>query len=79
VEVDACLLRRGSVVRVKALQELGVYGTFLGNGQQENEVGVEDGVVFNQLAVHLLRTKATGVDEGGVATGFSCLDSPFLV
>jgi len=28
---------------------------------------------------YLLRTKKLGVNEGGVATGYSVLDSPFLV
>lgn len=34
---------------------------------------------YNTPAGHLLRTKASGVDEGGVAAGFAVLDSPLLV
>ena len=33
----------------------------------------------NKQQGYLLRTKKLGVDEGGVATGYSVLDSPFLV
>jgi glutathione synthase len=69
-EVDAVLVRTGQTVESKALQELGVYGTFLGNGEE---------IIFSEQAGHLLRTKSVGVDEGGVATGYSCLDSPFLI
>lgn len=71
-EVDAVLVRGldAEVVSAKALQELGVYGVFIGNGETE---------FLNEYAGQLLRTKLVGVDEGGVATGFSCLDSPQLV
>jgi len=70
LEISSPLLRKGKVQLCKCVQELGVYGCFLGNG---------DDVVFNTQVGHLLRTKAVGVDEGGVATGFSCLDSPLLI
>jgi len=36
-------------------------------------------VVFNRQQGYLLRTKMFGVNEGGVATGYSVLDSPLLV
>ena len=35
--------------------------------------------MFNGQQGHVLRTKVLGVDEGGVATGYSVLDSPCLV
>ena len=38
-----------------------------------------DEIVFNRQQGHLLRTKMIGVDEGGVAAGYSVLDSPYLV
>jgi len=38
-----------------------------------------DKIVFNRQQGHVLRTKMLGVDEGGVATGASALDSPYLV
>ncbi len=72
VAQEPCLMRKGEVVRGPALQELGIYGTFLGDGG-------DGGVLPNEQAWHLLRTKQVGVDEGGVAAGFSCLASPFLI
>ena len=39
----------------------------------------DDEIVFNRQQGHVLRTKMLGVDEGGVATGASALDSPYLV
>ena len=38
-----------------------------------------DSIVLNKQQGYLLRTKKLGVDEGGVATGYSVLDSPFMV
>lgn len=38
-----------------------------------------DEVIENHEAGHLMRTKYLGVNEGGVNTGFSCLDMPFLI
>jgi len=35
--------------------------------------------VFNRQQGYFLRTKMLGVNEGGVATGYSVLDSPYLV
>ena len=36
-------------------------------------------VFLNQFNGHLLRTKAEGTLEGGVAAGYAVLDSPLLV
>ncbi|GJP55960.1 hypothetical protein CLOM_g14998 [Closterium sp. NIES-68] len=52
------------------LSELGIYSTYLRNG---------DKVVINSAAGHLLRTKTATSNEGGVASGFAVLDSPYLV
>ena len=38
-----------------------------------------DKIVLNKQQGYLLRTKPVGTDEGGVATGYSVLDSPYLV
>lgn len=35
--------------------------------------------VLNKHAGHLLRTKLSDTDEGGVATGFSVVSSPILL
>ena len=39
----------------------------------------KDKVTLNEQTGHTLRTKAVDMNEGGVATGYSSLDSPFLV
>jgi glutathione synthetase len=52
------------------LSELGIFSTFLGDGEH---------VVRNEFAGHLLRTKPLEATEGGVASGYSVLDSPELV
>jgi glutathione synthetase len=64
------LVKGGAATLARAACELGVYGVFLGGGGR---------VLLNEAAGHLLRTKVTGTDEGGVALGFAVLDSPMLV
>jgi glutathione synthetase len=66
----ALLMRNGEVKRGEALSELGIYSVYLGDGKV---------CYLNNAAGHLLRTKFDGVDEGGVASGFATLNSPFLV
>ncbi|CAL5223694.1 g6247 [Coccomyxa viridis] len=63
------LLRNGEILEVDTLSELGIYGTFVRQG---------DRVILNEEAGHLIRTKAATSDEGGVAAGFAVLDSPYL-
>ena len=63
------LLRNGEILEVDTLSELGIYGTFVRQG---------DNVILNEEAGHLIRTKAATSDEGGVAAGFAVLDSPYL-
>ncbi|KAK9815717.1 hypothetical protein WJX72_008516 [[Myrmecia] bisecta] len=65
----AAMIREGKVVEVDSLSELGIYGTFLRRGDQ---------VLLNRESGHLVRTKASTSDEGGVAAGFAVLDSPYL-
>ena len=62
----AALLRRGDLQVADALSELGIYSAFVGDGAN---------TYHNELCGHLLRTKMVGVDEGGVAAGFSCISS----
>lgn len=52
------------------VSELGVYGTSL---------FTPDDVVESRSGGYLLRTKAKESDEGGVAVGFSVIDTPVLV
>jgi glutathione synthase len=65
-------LKKGKVSIVSSISELGIYGVFLGDGSDDVAP------MYNQCAGYLLRTKPLGVDEGGVATGYSVLSSILL-
>eukprot|EP00891_Asterochloris_glomerata_P000176 jgi/Astpho2/176/fgenesh1_pg.00004_%23_70_t len=67
---SSMMLRDGQLLEAESLSELGVYGTFIRQG---------DDVLLNKQAGHLVRTKAATSNEGGVAAGFAVLDSPYLV
>ena len=72
--VGGYLVQAGSggrgIVRSDVVSELGIFGwSLFGNGKVNEEKAVG----------WLVRTKGEGVDEGGVATGFSVLDSVVLV
>ncbi|EFJ43050.1 hypothetical protein VOLCADRAFT_76898 [Volvox carteri f. nagariensis] len=64
------LVRNGQWSEAETLSELGIYGTFVRHG---------DAVLRNQQSGHLVRTKTSSSNEGGVAAGFAVLDSPYLV
>lgn len=36
-------------------------------------------IMVNRQVGHMLRTKMSTADEGGVAAGFGALDSPYLI
>ncbi|CAM5999083.1 unnamed protein product [Sphagnum balticum] len=55
---------------VNIVCELGIFGVIMGDGNK-----IDD----NYEAGHVLRSKISGVGEGGVAAGFGALDSPYLV
>jgi glutathione synthase len=65
------LMRNGKVEGSgDAVSELGCFGTL---------VVTHDGVIcHNEYSGFLLRTKFANVDEGGVASGFATLSSPYL-
>jgi len=63
-------MRDGVVTIDKTVSELGIYGAFLGDGRN---------IYCNESCGHLLRTKKTTSNEGGVLLGYSVLDSPLLV
>lgn len=65
------IIREGKVVTGGVIGELGVFGTILWDDEGK--------VLGNTEAGWLLRTKRKGVDEGGVAAGFGCVDSVCLV
>ncbi|CAH1270824.1 GSS [Branchiostoma lanceolatum] len=54
----------------EAVSELGIFGVFIGKGNE---------VVLNQEGGHLLRTKPSSTEDGGVASGNALLDSPYLI
>jgi glutathione synthase len=67
----AVLLRNGKVEGSgESVSELGCYGTLV--------VAPDGKVAHNEYAGFLLRTKFSNVDEGGVASGFATLSSPYL-
>ncbi len=67
----AVLLRNGRVEGVgMTISELGIFGAIVSSGDGD--------VLHNEYAGFLLRTKFNGVDEGGVASGFATLSSPYL-
>jgi glutathione synthetase len=67
----AILLREGRVEGTgDTISELGCYGTLVVDSKGQ--------VVHNEYAGFLLRTKFSNVDEGGVASGFATLSSPYL-
>ena len=72
-EQKALLLRKGRLDACSTISELGIYGTFLGSGNWE-----ENKPIINIDAGYLLRTKPSDSDEGGVASGYSVLNSVVL-
>lgn len=62
----------GQGMQGEVISELGCYGVALFN----QKTGAS---LVNNYAGHLLRTKGATDDEGGVAVGFSVIDSPVLV
>jgi len=67
----AILLRGGKVEGLgDSISELGAFGTLV--------VDASGDIIHNNYAGFLLRTKFSNVDEGGVASGFATLSSPYL-
>jgi len=52
------------------VSELGIFGVIIGN---------DENIIMNKQAGHMLRTKLSTDNEGGVATGLGACDSPFLI
>lgn len=73
--VHNTILRNGQLEKGGVICELGVYGTCLWD-QRERQ---GRGIVSNDQAGYLLRTKGDKSEEGGVAAGFGCMDSCALV
>jgi glutathione synthase len=65
------MIRDSKPVVNQTLNEIGFYSTLLADTESNTEL-------LNYCYSLLMRTKQTGVDEGGVNAGFSVLDSPFI-
>ncbi|KAM0334117.1 hypothetical protein ACHAQA_001137 [Verticillium albo-atrum] len=69
---DNVILRNGALEAGGVICELGIYGSCLWDQRTGD-------VLRNEEAGVLLRTKGDTSNEGGVAAGFGCMDSPSLV
>jgi len=52
------------------VSELGIFGVVIGDSKN---------ILVNEQVGHMLRTKVSSADEGGVAAGWGALDSVYLV
>lgn len=66
---STAFFRNGAIEVLPSVSELGIYGAYLGDGEA---------AMINDCAGYLLRSKPSGVDEGGVATGYSVINSVLL-
>ncbi|KAK8055985.1 glutathione synthetase [Apiospora rasikravindrae] len=73
--VHNTILRMGKLEHGGVICELGIYGTCLWDQREKQG----HGIVMNEQAGYLLRTKGDKSEEGGVAAGFGCMDSCALV
>ncbi|XP_055551683.1 glutathione synthetase-like isoform X1 [Wyeomyia smithii] len=55
---------------VNLVSELGIFGAV---------IGTKDKIIYNKQVGHMLRTKLSSANEGGVAAGLGALDSPYLI
>lgn len=94
-DMEQVLVKAGEArgTRARVISELGIYGVVLlredvddgtaaaaaarGGGGESGNNRAE--LLVNETVGHLLRTKPVESDEGGVATGYSVIDSPLLV
>jgi len=51
------------------VSELGIFGVVIGDASK---------IITNEVVGHMLRTKVSSANEGGVASGMGALDSVFL-
>lgn len=65
------IIRNSEVYHEEIISELGIFGTVL----FDEDTGE---IKTNENAGHLLRSKFSSSDEGGVAAGFGCVDNVYL-
>jgi glutathione synthase len=71
-ESENMILREGSIYSGNVVSELGIFGAVLWDTKTGESL-------LNSIPGWLLRTKLQSSDEGGVAAGFGCIDSLYLV
>lgn len=69
-EFDAFILKEDKVTKEKCVSEFGIYGIIISD---------DTTVHLNKSAGFLCRTKKSSVSEGGVCSGYSVIDTPYLV
>ncbi|XP_078043592.1 glutathione synthetase [Augochlora pura] len=55
---------------VDVIPELGIYGVVIGD---------HDNIIYNEQVGHVLRTKPSDENEGGIAAGIGAIDGPYLI
>jgi glutathione synthase len=70
----------GTVVSGNVISELGIFGACLWKTSERGSQGARSAleILHNEQGGYLMRTKGKDSDEGGVAAGFSSLDSVLL-
>ena len=74
-EQNNTIFRNGELQSGGVICELGIYGACLWETQPDGKRKILE----NFEAGYLLRTKGDQSEEGGVAAGFGCVDSPCLI
>lgn len=71
----------GTLISGNVISELGIFGACLWKQSGATQPGTRSPppqILHNEQGGYLMRTKGKDSDEGGVAAGFSCLDSVLL-
>ncbi|XP_032691229.1 glutathione synthetase-like [Odontomachus brunneus] len=63
-------ISEGNVSLSDVVAELGIYGVIVGDSKQ---------IILNEEVGHILRTKSSTENEGGIVAGVGALDSPYLI
>lgn len=71
-DIEAHMVRNSELVVAPSNNEIGYYSAVLADTENKKEL-------MNRELALLMRTKQSGVDEGGVNSGYSVIDSPLVV
>lgn len=69
--------REGKHLRATSMSEIGFYSTIFARNDRKNRDNQQ--ILVNETFGTLLRTKGSHSNEGGVNSGFSVIDKPFVV